>query len=101
MSDRARRTFPLSILFSNGEQPSAAKLNGVSTQAKAASSLMEAMVGDLWNQGGDPILSPGFSPTNNALHIPNLARAIGKLSLLNSMLPGTGLPLSTNMFYND
>ncbi len=101
MSDKARRTYTLPIRFSNGEKPSAAKLNGISNQSRTALSLIESMIGDIWNQGGDPILSPGGSFTANALHIPNIARSIGKLSLLNSMLPGTTNPISTTMIYND
>ena len=59
------------------------------------------MLGDLWNQAGDPILSPGGTPTVNALRIPNLARTIGKQDLLNTLLPGTTAPLSSSMIYVD
>jgi hypothetical protein len=98
MSDKLRRSFPLAIKFAPGEQPSAAKLSGLSTQARNAFSLLESVIGDTWNQAGDLILSPLSAPTLNALHIPNISRSIGKMSLLNSMLPGL---LSSDMLYID
>lgn len=98
--DKTRRLYPLAIQFADGEQPSASKLTGISTQAKNALGIVELMLGDIWNQAGDPILSPGGSPTLNALHIPNLARSVGRMSLLNTMVPGT-TPLSSSMVYVD
>lgn len=98
--DKARRLYPLAIKFADGEQPSSTKLTGISTQAKNALGIVEFMLGDIWNQAGDAILSPGGTPTINALHIPNIARSIGRMSLLNSMLPGT-TPLSSSMLYVD
>lgn len=98
--DKTRRLYPLSIQFADGELPSASKLTGISTQAKNALGIVELMLGDTWNQAGDPILSPGGTPTLNALHIPNIARSVGKMSLLNAMVPGT-TPLSSSMVYVD
>lgn len=101
MSDRLRRTFSLAIKYAEGEMPSAAKLNGVSTQARSAFGILETAIGDLWNQAGDLILSPNSNPTENALHIPNISRSIGQMSLLNSMLPGAPTPLASTMNYVD
>lgn len=99
--DKARRLYPLAIKFGDGEQPSAAKLTGISTQAKNALGIVEFIVGDIWNQAGDPILSPSGTPTVNALHIANIARAVGRMSALNSLLPGTTSPMSAAMIYQD
>ena len=87
MADKFRRTFPISISFVDGEQPTAAKLNAVSGQARNGLSLVERAIGDIWNQSGDPATSPSGDITANALHIPNIARALGDLALLNPRIP--------------
>lgn len=80
MTDKARSLFPVSVTFSKGEQPTHTKLNGFATQTKGGLALIEKMIGDPWNQGGDPSLSPsGASVNANANYIPNLARAIGSM----------------------
>ncbi len=100
MADKQRRLYPLAAIFSAGEQPSAAKLSAISTQAKAAVDKIEYLLGDLWNAAGDLILSPSGNITKNALHIPNLARSIGKLSALNERIPSQQ-PLSDSILYVD
>lgn len=88
MSDKTRRLYPLTATFSPGEQPSAAKLSALSTQAKAGIDRLEFIVGDLWNAAGDQILSPTGNITTNALHIPNIARSLGRMAWLNPTIPG-------------
>jgi hypothetical protein len=77
MADKLRRTYPLRITFSDGEQPSAQKLTAISEQARTGSNLIEYAVGDLWNESGDDVL------VNYPLQIPNLARLIGQNKLFN------------------
>jgi hypothetical protein len=98
--DKFRRLYPLSANFAPGEMPTAAKMTALSTQAKASSDKLEFLVGDLWNAAGDIILSPTGSITANALHIPNLARAAGKMAALNAFMPGHP-SLSTSTSYVD
>ena len=86
--DKLRRTYPLSIVFATGELPTAAKLSGISTQSRNALGIIERAIGDIWNQAGDTILSPSSSITGNALHITNIGRSIGRMSLLNQVIPG-------------
>lgn len=100
MADRTRELYPLSALFSPGEQPSGAKLTAISTQAKAGIDKLSYIVGDLWNAAGDQVLSPSGNITKYALHIPNLARAIGSLAALNPIVPAQP-PLDTSMLYTD
>ncbi len=98
--DRIRKLYPLAAVFAPGEMPTAAKLTGISTQSSGAFTILEKALGDLWNQAGDPVLSPALNITKNALHITSVGRAIGQMSLLNSMVPGQG-PLSGSMTYTD
>lgn len=100
MADRTRELYPLSALFSPGEQPSGAKLTAISTQAKAGIDKLSYIVGDLWNAAGDQVLSPTGNITKYALHIPNLARAIGSLAALNTIVPAQP-PLDVSMLYTD
>lgn len=92
--DKLRRTYTIPVSFSDGEQPSAAKLTALSSQSRNALGIVERAIGDPWNQSGDPILT---ATTANALHIPNIARALGDLGLLN---PRTFIP-STTALYSD
>lgn len=77
MSDKFRRTAPLIISFADGEQPTAQKLTAVATQSRNGLALLESVIGDPWNQGGDTWLS------DNSLQLANLARAIGEMKYLN------------------
>lgn len=80
MSDKLRTTYPISISFTQGEEPTHIKLNAISTQSKSGLAIVEKAIGDIWNQGGDPITS------DYPLHIVNLARALGDQTHLNSVL---------------
>lgn len=80
MADKFRRTAPLEITFSNGEQPTGSKLTALSTQYRNGLALVERALGDLWNQSGDPIM------TSLPLQIPNLARFIGQAEYMNPAL---------------
>lgn len=77
MADKLRRTQPLNISFSDGEQPSSAKLTAIATQSRIGSSVLERAIGDLWNQSGEPML------IDYPNQIPNLARMIGENRYLN------------------
>lgn len=81
MADKLRKTYPIQISFSTGEQPTAQKLTVLSTQARNALAIVEKAIGDLWNQSGDSVLS-----TNFPLQIPNLGRIIGENKYLNPVL---------------
>lgn len=86
MSDKFRNTFPIPVTFVDGELPTAAKMNAISSQAKSASNLLEYAVGDVWNQAGDQVLgSPGVS--TNALMVANIARYLGAAKLTGPRIP--------------
>jgi hypothetical protein len=91
MADRFRRTFPIAVKFSKGEIPPAEKLDGLSSQARNGLNIVEQAIGDIWNQSGDPVLSPIADPTSNALFIPNIARALGSLSSVSPRFPSQGI----------
>lgn len=80
MPDKFRKTQPLKITFSEGEQPTAQKLTAVAQQSRNGSDLMEHAIGDLWNSSGDVFLG------SNPLQIPNLARLLGGNEYLNPAL---------------
>lgn len=95
MSDKYRNTFPISVTFSDGELPTATKMNGLSSQAKNGLSLVEYAIGDIWNQAGDAV----FNLSSNAsLMIPNLARYIGASRLTSPRIPY--LPLIDQYTYD-
>ena len=82
--DKFRKTSPLSITFSDGEQPTGQKLTALATQARQSTALLESAIGDPWNQSGDSTL------TDDHLQIPNLARMLGQNKFLSpSLYPGT------------
>ncbi len=87
MSDKARRLFPIALTFAPGDIPSASKLTGLSTQTRSGFALVEKMLGDLWNQSGDAVLSPASNIQLNSLYITNLARMIGDSANLNQLIP--------------
>lgn len=87
MSDKFRTAFPISVDFVDGELPSASKMNGLSRQAKQGLGLVEFALGDPWNQGGDSLLSPSATPSDNALTIPNLARYLGQTRHTSPRIP--------------
>lgn len=91
MVDKLRRTHPLNITFSEGEQPTAAKLTAIASQARTGARTLEKAVGDLWNQSGDSILSDW------PLQIPNLARMVGESKWLNPVL----YPVTEQFTYTD
>ena len=83
MADKFRKTAPFDITFSSSEQPTAAKLTAVASQARDGLALLEYPMGDPWNQSGDIFL------TNTPLQIPNLSRQLGQNSYLNpTIYPG-------------
>ena len=88
--DRFRTTFPISVTFGAGEQPSSTKLNGWAQQTQNGLKLVERALGDLWNQAADSNLSPsGIGDIDaNANFIPNLARAIGSFHRASPRIPG-------------
>lgn len=77
MSDKLRRTFPVRVTHGDGEQPTGAKLNSISEQARNGLGVTERAIGDIWGQSGDAILS------TTPLQIPNLARFAGENLHLN------------------
>ncbi len=77
MADKFRRTEPVNLGFSNGEQPTAAKLRAIIVQSRAGSQVLERAIGDLWNQSGDPYLF------NYPLQINNIGRTIGQIRYIN------------------
>lgn len=91
MADKLRKTFPLRITFSDGENPTAAKLNAISTQTRNGLDIVERAVGDVWNQSGDTLLS------SIPLQLPNLARMVGQNSYLNPVI----YPLEQDFFYKE
>jgi hypothetical protein len=92
MVDKLRATQPLNITFSDGEQPTAAKLSAVATQSKNGSNLLEKAIGDLWTQSGDSILTSSFP-----LQLPNLARMLGQNKLLNPAI----YPIETGFTFRE
>lgn len=81
MPDKFRNTYPISISFASGEQPTSTKLNSISSQSKNGLALIEKAIGDLWNQSGDSITA------NYPLQITNIARQLGQQNLLTAELP--------------
>lgn len=71
MADKLRKTAPLSVTYSDGEQPTASKLTAMALQIRNGLAIIEQVVGDVWNQNGDTWM------TDYPLQIPNLARMIG------------------------
>lgn len=91
MADKFRTTFPISITFGAGEQPTHQKLNAITYQARSGSTLFERAIGDPWNQSADEHL------IDYGLQIPNLARIIGENASLNPILYSPG----SNFWYRD
>lgn len=77
MADRLRKTYPLKITFSSGEQPTSAKLSAISEQTRNGLTLVEYAVGDVWNHSGDSLLH------TVPLQLPNLARMLGQNQYFN------------------
>jgi len=86
MADKFRITFPVPVVFSDGELPTSTKLSAIASQARVGQSLIEYALGDLWNSAGDPVLTSA-SLTENALMIPNLARYLGASKQLSPYIP--------------
>jgi hypothetical protein len=96
MPDKFRATFPIEVTFSDGELPSAAKMNGVSQQAQRGLSLVEYALGDIWNQAGDSLI--GTVP-DAALMIPNIGRYLGSPKHTNPRIPYlSGIEKYTHLF---
>jgi hypothetical protein len=89
--DKLRRTAPLVITTSDGEAPTAAKLNAISNQLRISTNILEKAVGDLWNQSGDSLL------VNYPLQISNLARIVGETKFTNPYL----YPVDEDFIYVD
>lgn len=84
MADKLRRQFPIKITFVDGEQPTAAKMNALSSQTRNGMGTLEKAIGDLWNSSGDATLN------SYPLQIPNLARLLGENKYLNPALVPVG-----------
>lgn len=80
MADKFRKTIPIRITFSSGEQPTPEKLNVVTDQVRNGVSLIEKAVGDIWGQSGDS------SFQDAPVQIASLARTIGQAKNLNPTL---------------
>jgi len=92
MSDIFDDTFPNSVTFTTGEQPSHAKFTGWATQTDGGMRLLDRAIGDVWGEekqtrtGADFTLSTW---SDRPLNIANLARLIGPASALNPNRLGT------------
>lgn len=84
ISDKLRSSFPISVTFATGEMPTSTKLNGLSSGTKRGFGLLEYAIGDLWNQGGDALLS---TIDDAALMIPSVARYLGAPREINPRIP--------------
>lgn len=84
IADKARAGFPIAVDFTEGELPSAAKMNGLANQSKRSSNLLEYGLGDIWNQGGDAFLS---ALSDAQLMIPSVARYLGALKKTSPRIP--------------
>jgi hypothetical protein len=101
MSDKFRVTFPISVTFTDGEMPTAAKLNAATRQARQGLSQLEYAIGDVWNQAGDRVLT-NTSVSTNALMIANVARYLGAANLANPRVPALpDVEVYTYNFQND
>lgn len=89
--DKLRKTAPLVISFSDGEAPSASKMNAMSNQLRTSTTVLEKAIGDLWNQSGDELT------VSYPLQLPNLARMIGASKFLNPSL----YPVDEDFIYVD
>lgn len=78
MADKLRTTYPHKITFVPGEQPNAAKLSAISSQAKAGLNIIEKAIGDIWGTGG----------STEGLHQTNLGRILGDAKYINPALYG-------------
>ena len=85
MADKFRTVFPIPVTLFAGEIPDYRKFNGISKQAKSGLGMLEAAIGDIWNQSGDAFLDT--LSTSSALMIPNLARVLGRNVSLSARLP--------------
>lgn len=80
MADKFKSTYPIKVSFADGEQPTAAKLNSVSTQSKNGLTLIERALGDVWTQSGDATMNA------EPLQIATLARAVGQQYQANAVM---------------
>src|SRR3972149_3928624 len=121
MADKMRDLFPVPVNFVAGEQPTASKLNALTSQINAGLALLEESIGDLKSDSYPLFPSSSNTPTGTWAHqkdgtalgseqrhlqILNLARLIGPASALNprilSGLTATiteSVPGGTNTFY--
>lgn len=110
MSDKKKSELSVMPEFVSGEQPTAAKLNSVSSLMKRAAFVIEKSLGDIWGESepytaiSDNLLSTPmfktsvFGTLNDAqdtngrsLDLVNLGRAIGPMSKLNPRMLTHGL----------
>jgi len=87
MADKFRQTFPIPLTFTDGELPTASKLQGLATQSRSGQSLIQYALGDIWGQSGDPILTNDTDYLNNALMVANIGRYLGPAHRLNPKVP--------------
>lgn len=99
MADKLKQGTSVLTTFTDGEQPTAAKLNSISAQLRAAASALEDAVGDIhgesWPYHTDTTITlsdstrqrlsvlPLSGAANRKLDIANLGRLIGPASMLN------------------
>lgn len=114
MGDKLKRTVSVVPQFSDGEQPSAAKLTSIGAQLQRASQQLEKAVGDIHDQswpyssltstrltlawGRDDDSATGAALTGaqaRPLGIANLARLIGSAANLNPKMLGTATVTET------
>lgn len=84
IADKFRRTFPIAVNFSDGELPTAKKLNGLANQARSSTGLLEYAIGDIWNQAGDGVLGQS---DDSVILTPSLGRALGGMRKISPRIP--------------
>jgi len=84
--DSPTSLFPISVEFTQGEQPSGAKFQGWAAQTEAGLNKISTIVGDVWSENFPSVNL--FVHTERPSTIANLARLIGPASMLNPLRQG-------------
>jgi hypothetical protein len=87
MSDKFRKVYPIEVKFGDGDLPSSSKLAFGFSQTRNGLGIIERAIGDIWNQSGDSVLSPGGNLLGNALYVTNIGRALGAQKFLSPRVP--------------
>lgn len=97
MADKFKKTLPVDITFTAGENVTPAKLNALSSSIRTALSTIESFIGDGWDDSypyfdtSDTLTLPTQTNSNadlgtdKKLEIVNLSRLVGPASALNPM----------------